>query len=109
MRVTRLGSDWRNVSQVRPQATPTVQSENERVKVTEWHFSAAAETGWHRHEYDYVIVPLASGRLLIEASGGSSISELLLGKSYFRRSGVEHNVVNANEGEFAFLEVELKP
>lgn len=97
------------MSQARPQAIPTVQAENERIKVTEWHFSEAAETGWHRHAYDYVIVPLASGRLLIEASDGSSVSELLMGKSYFRRSGVEHNVVNANEGEFAFLEVELKP
>ena len=96
------------MSQARPQATPTVQAENERVKVTEWHFSKGAETGWHRHEYDYVIVPLATGRLLIEASGASSASELLMGKSYFRRSGVEHNVVNASAGEFAFLEVELK-
>lgn len=97
------------MTQARPQATSTVQADNERVKVTEWHFSKRAETGWHRHAYDYVIVPLATGRLLIEASGGSSVSELLMGKSYFRRNGVEHNVVNDNDAEFAFLEIELKP
>jgi quercetin dioxygenase-like cupin family protein len=83
--------------------------DNERVKVTEWLFPRAAETGWHRHEYDYVIVPQTTGRLLVEAASDSSTSELVSGKSYFRRSGVEHNVVNISEGEFVFLEVELKP
>jgi hypothetical protein len=26
---------------------------------------------------------------------------------YFRRAGAEHNVVNANDFEFAFIEIEL--
>ena len=37
----------------RPQAQPTVQVDNERVKVTEWRFAAEAETGWHRHGLEY--------------------------------------------------------
>jgi hypothetical protein len=28
--------------------------------------------------------------------------------SYFRNVGVEHNVVNANDFEFVFVEVEIK-
>ena len=37
-------------------ATPTVLIDNERVRVTRWSFAAGAATGWHVHEYDYVIV-----------------------------------------------------
>ena len=39
------------------QAVPTVQIDNERTRVTEWRFAPGASTGYHRHEYDYVIVP----------------------------------------------------
>ena len=38
------------------EATPTVFIDNERVRVTEWRFAPGAATGWHRHEYDYVVV-----------------------------------------------------
>ena len=45
----------------RPPATPTVQIDNERVRVTEWRFAPGEATGWHRHAHDYVVVPLATG------------------------------------------------
>ncbi len=90
------------------QATATVQIDNERVNVTEWKFAPGAETGWHRHQHDYVVVPQTTGKLLLKAKGGDSVSELKAGKSYFRKAGVEHNVINASDGEFAFIEIELK-
>ena len=31
------------------------------------------------------------------------------GKSYFRKAGVEHDVLNETAAEIVFLEVELKP
>ena len=43
-----------------PAAKPTVFIDNERVRVTEWRFAPGAATGWHRHEYDYVVVPMAT-------------------------------------------------
>ena len=89
-------------------ATASVQIDNENVAVTEWRFAPGAETGWHRHERDYVVVPLTSGKLLLKGKAGDSVSELTAGQSYFRKAGVEHNVVNASEGEFAFIEIELK-
>ena len=46
-----------------PQAVPTVQVDNERVRVTEWRFAPGAETGEHVHQMDYVVVPLGDGRL----------------------------------------------
>jgi quercetin dioxygenase-like cupin family protein len=92
----------------RPQAQATVQVDNDRVKVTEWRFVPEAETGWHRHAYDYVIVPITSGRLELFDGKQTSFAELVAGRSYYRPVGVEHNVINANSIEFAFVEVEFK-
>jgi len=36
-------------------------------------------------------------------------AELHAGEPHFRQVGVEHNVVNANEGEFVFIESEVIP
>lgn len=92
----------------RPAATPTVRIETPRVRATEWLFVDGAETGWHRHAHDYVIVPLADGRLLLEEPGGGTrTSDLKLGIPYARNEGVEHNVVNDTKGPFRFMEIEL--
>lgn len=92
----------------RPQAIPTVQIDSERVKVTEWRFAPNAETGWHRHGMDYVVVPMTTGTLLLETPQGEMRAPLTAGVSYARLTGVEHNVVNANDHEFVFVEIELK-
>jgi quercetin dioxygenase-like cupin family protein len=92
----------------RPPAQPTVQIDNDRVKVTEWRFAPGAETGWHRHSMDYIVVPGTDGTLLAETKDGEVRSQLRAGVSYFRPAGVEHNIVNANAHEFVFVEVELK-
>jgi len=92
----------------RPSATASTQIDNDLTIVTEWHFPPGAETGWHRHEYDYTVVPMSTGTLAIESKDGVSHSELRTGQAYFRKAGVEHNVVNANDEEFVFVEVEYK-
>lgn len=90
-------------------AVPTVQIENDRVRVTEWRFAPGAETGLHIHEMDYVVIPGLTGKLKIVASDGAEmIADLAGGVSYFREAGVHHNVINHNDFEFAFVEVELK-
>jgi quercetin dioxygenase-like cupin family protein len=90
-------------------ATGKIQEDNARTRVTLWSFAPGAETGQHRHDYDYVVVPLTSGSLTIVARDGSvSTAELDAGGSYFRRAGVEHNVINASPGDFAFVEIEFK-
>jgi quercetin dioxygenase-like cupin family protein len=92
-----------------PQAVPTVQVDNDRVRVTEWRFAPGAETGEHVHEFDYVVVPGGDGRLkLVSPEGRESFAELKQGGSYFRNAGVHHNVINANDFEYAFVEIELK-
>ena len=96
------------MSATRPQAVGTPLIENDRVKVTEWRFASGAETGWHVHGYDYVVVPQTDGTLLLETKQGDSRAQLKVGQPYFRNAGVEHNVVNANAYEFVFIEVEIK-
>ncbi len=92
-----------------PRAVPTVQVDNERVRVTEWRFAPGAETGFHVHEMDYVVVPSADGRLkLVSPEGEETHADLKQSVSYFRKAGVHHNVINASEGEYAFVEIELK-
>ena len=91
----------------RPKAMPTKMISNQRAIVTEWRFAPGAETGWHRHAYDYVVVPMTTGKLLLEEKTGNRYAELHLGQPYAREVGVEHNVVNANETEFVFIEIEL--
>ncbi len=89
-------------------AIPTVQEDNELTRVTEWRFAPGAATGYHRHDHDYVVVPMTSGRLSLSGPDGEAVAKLVAGRSYFRRAGIEHDVKNINEYEFTFIEVEFK-
>jgi quercetin dioxygenase-like cupin family protein len=90
-------------------AVPTVQIDDATVRVTEWRFAPGAATGWHRHEYPYVVVPMTTGRLAITgAAGAASTADLVTGRAYARPAGVAHDVANANAFEFVFVEIEIK-
>jgi quercetin dioxygenase-like cupin family protein len=89
-------------------AVRTVQIDNPRVIVAEWAFAPGAETGQHVHGMDYVVVPLTSGALRLIEQEGTRDAQLTAGVSYCRPAGVNHNVININDYEFRFLEVELK-
>ncbi len=90
-------------------ASPTVFIENNRTRVTEWRFKKRGDnTGWHRHEYDYVVIPLFDGVLEIDLGNGERTrAELKNGIPYFRNVGVEHDVINGNDFECAFVEIEF--
>jgi quercetin dioxygenase-like cupin family protein len=92
----------------RSKAVATLLQETDRVIITEWRFAVGAETGWHRHAHDYVVVCLTAGKLLAETAEGHVETPLRAGQAYARPVGVEHNIVNASAGEFAFVEIELK-
>lgn len=89
-------------------AQATRQLENELVIVTRWDFPPGTETGWHRHALDYVVVPVIDGVMRLETAEGDQSSSVKAGESYYRKAGVEHNVINAGEGHFAFVEIEFK-
>ena len=89
-------------------AIPTVQSDTPEVRVTEWRLPPGTATGHHRHEYDYVVVPMTNGVLTLLAASGRSEGTLTAGQSYFRKAGVEHDVHNETAREIVFIEVEVK-
>jgi beta-alanine degradation protein BauB len=90
-------------------ATATRLIDNDKVIVTEYRFARDGDnTGWHRHALPYVVVPLLNGRLKLVANDGERFAEMTAGVPYYRPAGVEHDVVNASGGEYAFLEVEIR-
>ena len=44
----------------------------------------------------------------LHAPFGEGRTALRFGQAYTRPEGVEHNIVNANQHEFVFVEIELK-
>ena len=91
-------------------AESEIQVDTPEVRVTRWRLAPGSATGHHIHEMDYVIVPVTSGEMTIVAPGGErSKAQLGAGKSYFRKAGVENDVLNESADEIVFLEVELKP
>ena len=94
---------------MRPVCTPTQLIDDDRVRVTRFDFAPGAETGWHRHGFDYVITAVTDCHMLLEDPDGTSRKVLVsAGSAYRRMEGVEHNVVNDGEATMSFVEVELK-
>ena len=78
------------------------------MRVTEWSFAPGEATGHHRHEYDYVVVPVTGGTLKLVTSSGDAAATMTPGGAYFRKAGVEHDVINAGTAPLTFIEIELK-
>ncbi|MDU8927459.1 cupin domain-containing protein [Alisedimentitalea sp. MJ-SS2] len=91
------------------QAEATQMIDDDRTRVTRFDFAPGAETGWHRHGMDYVIVAITDCHMRLEEPGGA-VREVVVpaGTSYARDEGVEHNVTNAGDMAMSFVEVELK-
>ena len=90
-------------------AQATRLAEDDRVRVTRFDFAPGAETGWHRHEHDYVITALTDCHMGLEEPGGANRRvTVAAGTAYVREAGVEHNVINAGDAPMSFVEVELK-
>ena len=83
------------------------QVDNARARVTRHRLAPGAHTGPHRHEYDYVVVPVTGGRMRILESGKELFADLESGVAYFRSAGVEHDVFNGGDKELIFVEVEF--
>ncbi len=84
--------------------------DDDLVRVTRFDFAPGAETGWHVHEYDYVITAVTDCELGLQEPGGASRNvRVAAGDAYRRDAGVSHNVINSGTSPMAFVEVEIKP
>lgn len=91
-------------------ATPRVTLDDDKVRVTTWTFGADGDaTGVHRHEYDYIVVPITGGTFVVTGIDGSERTMTqVAAAAYTGRRGTEHDVTNASSGQVVFVEVELK-
>ena len=93
----------------RKKAKANIQIDNERLRVTEYSFNKNEETGFHTHQWDYVVVPQTNGQLLlIDDNGVETTAMLIKGEPYYRKAGVSHNVINNGKENLVFIELEIK-
>ena len=94
---------------MKKKAISNIQINNKLVKVIKYSFMPGEETGMHKHSYDYIVTPLTDGKLLlIDKLGNESNYTLIASHSYFRKAGIEHNVINNGKQKLIFIETELK-
>jgi hypothetical protein len=91
-------------------AQANVAFDDDRIRVTNWTFPrSGASTGRHRHEFDYVVVPITGGDFTVTSPDGSvRAMTQVAGVSYLGTAGTEHEVASSVVGEAVFVEVELK-
>lgn len=84
-------------------------SDDDRVRITTWTFEDSEDTGYHRHEYDYVVVPVTGGAFEVtEADGTTREMTQQSALAYLGQAGTEHNVINRSGRTAIFVEIELK-
>ena len=94
---------------LRTTCTSKMLVDDERTRVTRFVFQPDQETGWHEHEYDYVITAVTDCDMKIENPDGEETSVFVkAGDAYRRNTGVKHNVINNGQLPMTFVEIELK-
>lgn len=85
-----------------------VQLENQHFRVTKWSIDPGGAIPMHRHEHEYVVIPLVTASMhVVTADGDELEAELVTGQSYTRPAGSEHRVENrGSDAVVAFVEVE---
>ena len=93
----------------RDKAKANIQIDNERIRVTEYAFDQNEETGFHLHQWDYVVIPQTDGiLLLVDENDVETTATLVKGQPYYREAGVSHNVINNGKEKIVFIEIEIK-
>ncbi|AZI57225.1 cupin [Nakamurella antarctica] len=91
-------------------ATPTTTIDDDDIRVTSWNFAEqGAATGIHRHEYDYVVVPITGGQFHVTSADGTIVEMTQVAGSVYRgTAGTEHNVEAASSAVFVELEIKSR-
>lgn len=93
----------------RPMATYTTLHEDNKTRITHWVMKPGEQTGWHSHEYDYVVVQLSGGRLHLDYADGSSRDvDYAPGGTLTGSAPVEHNAISVGDEAIVSIEIEYK-
>ncbi|PWR19015.1 cupin domain-containing protein [Zavarzinia compransoris] len=89
-------------------AVPTVQQDDENVRITRWDFAPGAVTGWHEHGWPYFVVLLTDS--VMRVHDGEAVTDVprKAGDTYQRPAGIRHDVMNGGTAPMAFVEIEIK-
>jgi beta-alanine degradation protein BauB len=81
-----------------------------RARVTVWTFPAQGDdTGYHTHQYDYIVVPVTGGTFTVTGQDGATRDlTQRAGVPYLGTAGTAHNVANSGGATATFVEIELK-
>lgn len=91
-------------------ARSTITIDDAQARVTTWTFEAAGDTtGRHRHKYDYVVVPVTGGTLVVTTPDGERREMTQqAGAPYRGIAGTDHTVTASSGETVCFVEIEIK-
>lgn len=106
---TKLLDKTRGIAAERKIASHKVVLENDEIIVTHWVFKPGEQTGWHRHEMDYMPIQLSEGRLRFEFPDNSTRDvDYVPRTTSVVKAPLEHNAINVSDIEMVALEIEFK-
>lgn len=89
-------------------AVPSVQRDDDDLRITRWDFAPGAVTGWHTHGWPYFVILLTPAVLRVHDGTTVGETRLAAGAAYNQPSGVMHDVMNGSDHAIAFVEIEVK-
>ncbi len=89
-------------------AVPTVQQDDDAIRITRWDFAPGAVTGLAPARLAYFVVMLTDGILRVHNGTDVIDNPLKAGQSYGRKEGITHDVMNGSPHPIAFVEIEIK-
>ncbi len=93
----------------RPIASSETLLDDDKTCITLFTIKPGEQTGWHRHEYDYVAVQQSAGRLHLDYADGSAREiDYTPGVALSASAPVEHNAINVGDVDIIALEIEYK-
>jgi quercetin dioxygenase-like cupin family protein len=106
---TKLQEKTHELASERQIAKHKILLEDDRMIVTHWVFKPGEQTGWHRHELDYMPIQMSEGRLRFEFPDGSTKDvDYVPRTSSIVKAPLEHNAINVSDVEMVALEIEFK-
>ncbi|MDQ2758642.1 MAG: cupin [Actinomycetota bacterium] len=90
-------------------ATSTTTIDDDRIRVTTWTFPTPGDsTGPHRHQYDYIVIPVTGGRLSVTTPDGEvHHMTQVAGVPYLGTAGTTHTVTTLEADPLTFVEIEF--
>jgi quercetin dioxygenase-like cupin family protein len=106
---TKLIDKTATESAALPIAKHQVLLNDEKTCITLFTIQPGEQTGWHKHEYDYVALQQSNGTLHLDYVDGSEVEiDYIPGVALSVQAPVEHNAINVGDVQIIALEIEYK-